>query len=238
MRTLLRPSIFLLLAASLVLTMCLTANADRVAVSGYADMGDLNLDLNVRAGLLSAYWTAPDDVGPSSIGFGTVGIPMTLSFGFGGFLAGTDFVQVHIGNQFTDIADPSFLFKSSLFTVSTIELANGTITIPVTVSGELLAYQDLTLGQGSSLPGSLIAALQFAGKGTATLDLVDENLGTFQIQSAHVEFNNIHGTLTTVPEPTSLLVFGTGLSGLALIWRSRRNVAHSGRMKKSNHGPD
>ncbi len=75
MRTLLRRCLFPLIADPLVFTISLSANGDSVAVSGTADMGNLNEDLAVRAGIPSAYVTVPDDLGPSNLGFGTVGVP-------------------------------------------------------------------------------------------------------------------------------------------------------------------
>ena len=154
-----RRFLFLLVPAALVFTTSPFLSADSVGVSGNAHEGAGNLDLSVTAGVLSAFWTAPADTGPSDLGFATVGVPMTLSRGMGG-IVGPGFSSATIGSQFTDVVDTSFSFTSSLFTVSALVLANGTITIPVTLSGGVQAFRNLTPGQGSFEVGPLMAGLK------------------------------------------------------------------------------
>jgi hypothetical protein len=56
------------------------------------------------------------------------------------------------------------LFTGS-FTVPVSALAKGTFTAPISFTSQLLAYQDLTFGQGYMTPGPLMASLVSNGTG-------------------------------------------------------------------------
>lgn len=212
-----------LVIVSLLLTISTPANAKSVpfTVSGYGYAGGTSDGLNLSAGVFSAFSAAPD--GPAWLGNGTVGVPMTLSWSSLPF-PGPDNTIVHIGGNFTDILFGGIIFKGT-FTVPASALITGTFTTQVSVSGELQAFKDLTLGTGSWTLGPLIATLVFGGQGTATFSLEAGGNGSFLIDFANVTFQD-SGTLTVAPEPASLLLFATGSAGLALLWKRRRNFVH------------
>jgi len=225
MQTNLRRCFVLLVPALVVLAISIPGRADtgNVSVSGSMFLGDSVGNIGVTAGDFKAFWTVPDDIFPAFIGSGTVGIPMTLSSGAGAsFPLGPGFVSASLGSQSFDIVAASFSFQSGLFTVSESALASGSMTIPVTVSGQLEAFPNLTPGGPGFTPGNVAAILLFSGQATAKLDLADYGLGAFEIAFADVEFEDVPGTLITTPEPSSLLLLGTGLTGLAAFWKRLR----------------
>lgn len=99
---------------------------------------------------------------------------------------GPGFTSVKLGNQFTDILTGTIVFTGT-FTVPASALFAGTFTAPVDVSGQLQAFQDLTLGQGQ---GPLMATLLFSGTGTATFQIEGIGNNNFLFRSANVNFNN------------------------------------------------
>jgi hypothetical protein len=199
----------------------IAAGANSVTVTGNAYSGATSDGLSLTAGILSASSAAPD--GPSTLGFGTVGVPMSLSWSSFAY-PGTGFTEVNVGSNYTDILTGGIGF-SGTFTIPPSALLTGTFTTPVSVSGHLQAFQDLTLGQGITY-GPLMANLLFSGTGTATFQILDEGEGTFVILYADVTFND-SGTQTVVPEPATLFLAGTGLAGLAAAAKRKRSFRKS-----------
>jgi hypothetical protein len=126
---------------------------------------------------------------------------------------------VNIGSKFTDILGGTGILFTGSFTVPFSALATGTFTDPISFTSQLLAYQDLTLGQGFVTPGPLMASLVSNGTGMGTFQLTDIGNGQFIIPFASFDFKGT-GNLTIVPEPGSLFLLGTGLVGFGTIcWR-------------------
>jgi len=173
--------------------------------------------LSLTAGTFSTFSAAP--FGNSQVGDGTADVPMTLSFRVVPW-QGSCCTTVNIGNKFTDILDGTGILFTGTFTVPLSAIATGTFTAPVSLSGQLFAYQDLTLGQSFYTHGPLMASLLFEGTGTANLDLVDTGNGSFMVSFAFVTFNGT-GNLTVVPEPSSLFLLGTGLAGFGTMLRRK-----------------
>jgi len=202
----------------LLLGTALPARANSVTVIGNGYAGGDSDGLSLTAGIFSAFSAAPD--GRTFLGGGGVGVPLTLSWDSLAF-PGPGFTSVNLGSQFTDILTGGIAFTGT-FTVPASALVTGTFTAPVDVSGQLQAFQDLTLGQGGYTQGPLMATLVFSGTGTATFQI--ESFGatnSFLIGFTNVNFNNT-GTLTPVPEPTSLFLMSTGFAGLSVMVMRRR----------------
>jgi hypothetical protein len=177
--------------------------------------------MTLSAGPFSAFSAAPG--GQSVLGGGAVGVPMTLSWFVNPF-SGSCCTEVNVGGNVTDTLYGSIIFTST-FTIPGSALVTGTFRAPATLTGEVQAFQDLTLGTGIITPGPLMATLMFSGKGTATFTGFNAGNDTFIITFANTNFKD-KGTLTVAPEPASLLLFGTGLAGLAFTLRRRRNLVH------------
>lgn len=216
-----RRKLFSFTLPCIVIAISSVTFADSVSVVGSGYLGSDLDGLSVNAGSFSATSAAPG--GPSLLfGFHSIDTLITESWGSAAF-SGPGFTTVNIGNQFTDIlvGGPSF---TSTFSVSAADLAAGFFIAPVTVTGELQAFQDLLLGTGTGeyQTGPLMATLQFTGTGLGTFQIVDAGQGGFDTVFGAVSFTG-NGTLTTVvPEPNSLFLMGTGI--LSLFGIARRKL--------------
>ena len=143
-------------------------------------------------------------------------------------VSGPGQTSVNVGPRLTDIMTGRMVFTAT-FTIPASALSTGTFTTPATMSGHFQAFQDLTLGQGVWTPGPVMATLDFSGIGIATFQLqTSVGFDDFVIRAANVDFTN-QGNLAVVPEPTSLLLMGTGLSALAAMLRRSRSLLRSAR---------
>ena len=219
-----RSCTFGLVVLSIVLCVSLPASANGVSVTGYGYQGATADGLGLNAGIFSAFSAAPD--GPGTLGSGMVGVPMTFSFSPFTF-PGPDNTEVSIGNKFTDILLGGIIFTTGTFSVPASALITGTFTTPVNVVGQVMAFQDL----GGGVQGPLMGTLSFTGTGTVTLQLQDDGNGAFIILSAQGNFQNINGNLTVVPEPSSLLLMGTGLMAMGSLARRKLHFLQRDRQR-------
>lgn len=201
-----RPCTIGLVFVCMLAGVSISATASSVGVTGYGYAGNDSDGLSLSAGIFSTFSAAP--IGPGLLGTGMVGVPMSLSFSSVAW-PGPGFTVVNFGTQFTDILTGGIVFTTGTFTVPAAALMTGVFTTSVEVLGQVMAYQDLS---HDGIQGPLMATLSFAGTGTVTLYLVDEGEGFFLITSAQGNFNNITGTLTSVPEPASMLLVATGFA--------------------------
>lgn len=209
-----------LVLVSMFLMACLSAKANSISVgvNGFGYLGGTGDGLSANAGnFFSAFSAAPD--GPSNLGVGTVGVPMSLEFTPSAF-SGIPYSYVTIGAVTTDIIYGSIDFFSS-FTVPASALTDGSFTAPVDAFGSLAVYQDLTYGQGYYTQGPLLGTLQFSGQGTASFDIEPIGGDDFLIVEAFGNFKGSGTLTTTTPEPGSLLLVGTGLASIAFSLKRR-----------------
>lgn len=111
-----------------------------------------------------------------------------------------------------------------------------TVLTRMTIDGTLrgLATNPLA-GTGDSFTPLLDMSLcfdsgchQVSGRGLGTVAYADNGNNTFRVTSLGVTY----GPLSTVPEPSSWLLFGGGLAGLwAWRWRRCRNTDYAGAVK-------
>jgi hypothetical protein len=76
--------------------------------------------------------------------------------------------------------------------------------------GNVIAFADLTLGQGFQTQGPKIFDLHLGGSGTMTLSGEVLANGQVRFDAASISFS---GSGTTVPEPSSMILLGTGIMG-------------------------
>lgn len=209
------------------------ASAKSVPISGIAIQGQpggnccFNGDFSISGPSLSLFQGTPD--GPNEIGICTLDRICNFSFSIGSTATFCTYCLEYssgsLGNIAVQFLDPTLTLKGSAFYSGATSMS-----VPMTVSGTIIGYQLINCdpsGAECSL-GQQEFTLHISGSGTGTLNInPDGGFGIIQGVST-----NFTGTATTVPEPISLVLTGTGLLGIFL-----RKKIRSGGLPQPHDGP-
>ena len=217
------PSSIWILALALSLS-SISTRADSFSVNGTAVSSSIEQAIEFSGALSGVAITAE---GPSIVGLFNPGSVVQLSLPIGIiFEPDAGFVSLTFGGKTTDIALGGLVFSGTFVvpTASPGDMVN--ITLPVSMIGNVIAFEDLTLGQGFQTQGPQIFDLRLRGSGTMMIaGEVLENGPFVKLDSASISFG---GSATTVPEPSSMVLLGSGIMGI-IGARRQRIKAHLSR---------
>jgi hypothetical protein len=214
------------ISLSFLLAICRPARADNVSLifGGGAYAGQTQQQLYVSGGSGSTEFSVssiPPD-GPGSLGIGTVGVPITFSWG-SVTVALPEYTQGSFGSYNTSIILGGLSFTGTS-TVPASALTIGSFTTPMSVVGDFQAFQEIDLGGGFVAQGPLLGSVHLQGQASVVFTIRSVGGNQFMFDDATATFTGTGTETTVTPEPASLLLVGTGLSGLALKIRKRRRL--------------
>lgn len=170
-------------------------------------------DFSIQGPGVSLYQGLPD--GPNQIGTCTVGAVCALSFSplnsaaFCGTC--TYYSGGSVGSSVAEYLDPHLTFSGSAF-----YSGGNTLLMPFVVSGTITGYELINCINGIS--GCTLGPKEFTvsifGSGTEKLTLYSNTGPQVPIYGTNATFSGL-ATVETVPEPTSLVLTG---SGLVWVW--------------------
>jgi hypothetical protein len=205
-----------LLLSAVICALSSFASANSIAITGtaYEGYAEFNGDFNIQGPGLSLIQATPG--GPSFIGICSMGSLCNFSFAIGSTSTFCTYclglAQGSLGSLMAQYFNTSLVFSGSA-------VWNGQLNmnVPLTISGLIIGYElvDCSGGVGCSL-GPEEFALRINAQGVG--DFTMSSAGLIQGVTA-----NLTGTATTtsVPEPMSALLTGSGLVGIWLTKRAR-----------------
>jgi hypothetical protein len=197
------------------------AFANNIPITGTATVGFAETlgDFNIQGPGLSLMQGLPD--GPSFIGRCNIGSVCNFSTSINA--SGADFCTycLYYDSGSLGKVQAQFLSPSLTFTGSAIYSGQSTMTVPMTVSGTIVAYQLLNCddGVGCTL-GPQVFSVKVTGTGIATFTMNPD--GYDNIIGMSINFTGM--ATTSVPEPISLVLVGSGLAGILVRKKLGRGV--------------